>query len=410
MPRDVSSKAALKARIRKQLAHLVRLVPVDDWNDADPDLQLPSWPGWIDQILADLVLLQPLDPLAALRGLGALDGVVGSLDGDYQGVDDILEKQRDFMGLFPAFRAGLGSGDSCKLTSLVVTLVTEDGLIDEGDDIPRPLLDALGQDGRVTVALRLAELKRARSCPFVDLGWRMTEVLLAEPQLGDSLELIARLGLEEEVSATLVVRRFLDDRVACSGLLEWIRRVLREPAGDMEDTLSLVMGCAQLCDAVGQPEMAQAIRRDALPVVLDVDMQREWLERLPELQRELEEARALREVAGLEDKAAALLFLLAWPDLEAAERLVMEHHDTMVGQSCGTFNEAARRLEATAPRAAMLLYRRAAFCVFSTGPGLIDRKPRIDRCAALWARYPHGAYDSHAAFMERLEQEGRAGW
>ena len=122
--------------------------------------------------------------------------------------------------------------------------------------------------------------------------------------------------------------------------------------------------------------MAQAIRRDALPVVLDVDMQREWLERLPELQRELEEARALREVAGLEDKAAALLFLLAWPDLEAAERLVMEHHDAMVGQSCGTFNEAARRLEATAPRAAMLLYRRAAFCVFSTGPGLIDRKPR----------------------------------
>ncbi len=46
----------------------------------------------------------------------------------------------------------------------------------------------------------------------------------------------------------------------------------------------------------------------------------------------------------------------------------------------------------------MLLYRRGAFCVFSTGIRLLDWKPRIDRCAALWARYPDGAYDSHAEF------------
>lgn len=48
MPRNAFSKAALKVRIRTQLARLRQLVPSDNWDDADPDLQLPSWPGWID--------------------------------------------------------------------------------------------------------------------------------------------------------------------------------------------------------------------------------------------------------------------------------------------------------------------------------------------------------------------------
>ena len=106
---------------------------------------------------------------------------------------------------------------------------------------------------------------------------------------------------------------------------------------------------------------------------------REWLDRLPEPQRELEEARALRDVAGLEDKAGALLFLLGWPHPQVAARLVMEHHDAMVGQSCTTFNTAAMLLEDSAPLAAMLLYRRGAFCRFSTGLGLLDSKPQIAR-------------------------------
>ena len=408
MPRDASSKAALKARIRKQLARLGGLVAIDDWDDEAPDLQLASWPGWIGQLLADLVLLQPLHPLAALRGLDTLNRIVCELDDDILDTDDILSRQRGILELLPAFQAGIGGGDPSRLAGLVVTLVTEDDLLDEGDDIPLSLLDPLGRDGRVAVTLRLARLRCAGSLPTVDLAWRMTEILLAEPQLPNALELIARLGLEEQVAPRPVVRRFLEGRAVGPEFLAWVRRVLRESVDDTEDTLPLVTDCVALCDSAGQPELAQIIRREALPVVLEVEMLRDWLDRLPELQRELEQARALRDVARLEDKAAALLFLLEWPDLEAAERLVMEHHDAMAGQSCATFNDAARRLEATAPRAAMLLYRRGAFCLFSTGPGTLDQKPRIDRCAALWARYPDSAYDSHGEFMDWLEQNRRA--
>lgn len=418
MARQPTGKAALKARIRKQLGRLGRLVAIDDWDDEGPDLQLPSWPGWIGQLLADLVLLQPLDPLAALRGLGALNRIICELNDDVPDTDDILSRQRGILELLPTFQAGIGGDDPRRLVGLVLTLVTEDDLLDEGDDIPRSLLDALGRDRRVAVTLRLARLRRAGSCPTADLAWRMTEILLAEPEFPDALELIARLGLEEQVAARPVVRRFLEGRAVGPEFLAWVRRVLRESVDDTEDTLPLVTDCVALCDTVGQQELAQTIRREALSVVLDVELLHDWLDRLPELQRELEEARALRDVARLEDKAAALLFLLEWPDLEAAARLVMEHHDAMAGQSCSTFNDAGRCLEATAPRAAMLLYRRAAmllyrrgaFCVFSTGPGTLDQKPRIDRCAALWARYPDGPYDSHAGFMDRLAQERRAGW
>lgn len=416
MPRHPPGKTALKARVRKQLARLRELLALaaDEWEDhgdEGPDLQLSSWPGWIAQTLADLVLLQPLNPLAALRGLGALNGIVGSLDTHFPDTDDILSQVRPILRLYPTFHAALDGGDPRRLPGLVVTLVTEDELLDEGGEIPWPLLHALGHDGRVSVAQRLARLRRAGAFPDVNLAWRTAEVLLAEPQLADALALLARPGFEGQVSAWRVVERLLEDRVGGGELLGWLRRVLHEDrAADTHDLLALVTCCATLCDELGQHDAAQAIRREALPVVLDVDLLRDWLDRLPEPRRELEEATTLREVAGLQDRAAALLFLLEWPDTDAAARLVMDHHETMAGQSCATFNEAARNLEDTAPTAAMLLYRKGAFCVFGAGMGLIDARPRIDRCAALWARYPDGAYDSHEVFLQRLEQEQRVGW
>ncbi|MGI4798095.1 MAG: DUF6880 family protein [Janthinobacterium lividum] len=408
MPRQPQGETSLKARIRRQLARLARLVSDEAWNGEIPDLQLSSWPGWIDRLVADLVLLRPLDPVAALRGLNQLNDAVSELDRDIQDIDDILDRQRAYLRLHPAFEAEFANGDPLALADRVVILVTGDDLLDEGADIPSLLLDALGRDGRVAVTLRLENLRRAGSCPTVDLSWRTVEVLLAEPKLQDTLELLAHLELEEQVAAWPMVRRFLEKRIVGPELVAWVRRMLRKHAGDQE-TLGLVMGCIELCDTKGQPDMAQAMRRESLPFLLDEILLREWLDRLPELQRPLEEARALREVAGIEDKAAAVLFLVRWRDLEAAAGLVMQHHETMAGQSCDTFGRAARILEASAPRAAMLLYRRGAFCVFSTGPGTFDSKPQIARCATLWARYPDGPYDSHEVFLERLARE-RYAW
>ena len=408
MPRQTPGEKSLKARIGKELARLAWLLSDEAWDDEVPDLQLPSWPGWIERLVADLVLLRPLDPVTALRGLNQLNDLVAELDADIHDISDILDRRQDFLRLLPAFEAEFASGDPHTLVDRVVTLVAGDDLLDEGADIPLLLLDALGREGRVAVTLRLEGLRRSGSCPTVDLSWRTVEVLLAEPELRDTLDLLARLELEEQVAAWPIVRRFLDERIVGPELLAWVRRMLRRDVAE-EETLGLVMSCVELCDTRGQPDMAQVMRRESLPFLLDDGILHEWLGLLPEPQRPLEEARALCEVAGIEDKAAAVVFLVRWRAPEAAARVVMQHHETMAGQSCGTFNQAARFLEVSAPRAAMLLYRRGAFCLFTTGTGTIDSKPQIARCATLWARYPDGAYDSHEVFLERLARE-RYAW
>ena len=142
--------------------------------------------------------------------------------------------------------------------------------------------------------------------------------------------------------------------------------------------------------------------------VLEPRRLRDWLDHVPAGRRAAEQASAMHQVACHGRRLDALLFLLEWPDLQAAARLAVEHHDAMAGENCAFFNRAARLLEDTSPLAAMLLYRRGAFCRFGTGIGLFDHAPQIDRCAELWARHPDARFESHARFLERLAREHRS--
>lgn len=401
MPKQVPDEATLKGRIATRLSRLAQLMPRID--DDPPGRRLASWPRRIDQLADDLLLLRPLDPLAALRGLGLLGDTMVELNNSYEessGLEVILAKQEALWELYPSFQAALAQGDALGLADRVFALVTEGNLLD--DDIPQSLLDALGREGRKTVALRLASYKRTKAgVSWIYTGF-VTKILLAEPDVEDTLGLITQLGLEEKVSATMVVERLLSQGVAGPEFLTWVRRLLHKAVHERDNTDSLIRHCVEACEARGQPDVAQIIRREAFPILFDVGLLRDWLDRLPLLQRQPEEARALREVAKLECRSSAMLFLLEWPDVNAAVQLVMQHHDEMVGQSCATFNKAARLIEATAPKAAMLLYRRGALCEYSTGVALVDEEPYLDRCAALWARYWDGSYESHAKFMDRL--------
>ena len=165
-----------------------------------------------------------------------------------------------------------------------------------------------------------------------------------------------------------------------------------------------------MCEAQGLADLAQEIRRASFEILLDMEQLRDWLQRLPAKRQAREKTRALRHVAAHPDRFRALLVLLEWPDLEAAVRLVMEHHDEMDRQSCTTFNKVARQLEDTAPGAAMLLYRRGAFCQFSVLTDWADSGPRLARCAELWDRHPDSVYESHAEFMDQLKREKALSW
>ena len=421
MPRHTSDEIVLKTRIAEQLARLAKLAP-DLGSLANP--RVASWPGWIDQLASDLVLLSPLDPMEALRSLRTLDHRVTMLDSCHEGlaeeIEPTLDSQERARALQPDFHLALAQADRDTLVNRVFILLTEPGLLDQDDGFPQPLLEALGCNGRDSVVSRLvkagdpAERKSSgldRSC---DWSWSVTELLLADPDVDHVLGEIERLGLIDQVCPASVVRFLLRHKAFDRDFMAWMRRAIsavRVPRnGEQEEEGEEGLwrpdreGIA-VCESEGLVGLAQEIRHASFEILLDVAQLHDWLERLPESRRPREKARALRHVCADPRRSQALLFLLGWPDLEAAARLVMEHHDEMNGQSCTTFNEAARQLEESAPVAAMLLYRRSAFNQFSDPMAWCDSRPQLDKCARLWALHPDSACISHEAFLGQLESE-----
>ncbi len=316
MPDQVSSKAVLQARIAKQLERIARLVPSEEDGD---DCQcriagtgLATRPGWIGKLVADLVLLRSLDPLAALRSLRALDDRLIEVRIWASDPEHILDNPDERRQLYLSCQAQLASGDAGGMPDRIVALVTGDRLLDDRDRIPRPLLDALGREGRTKAALHMADLARADPCMSGIWGRRMTEILLGEPKVEDALRLIAQLRLQDQASATLVVERLLVEKAVVPEFLAWVRKVLREPAWEGDGTDLLIRDCVRLCDAEERQDIAQSIRREASPVLRDLALLNEWLDRLPSSQRKLEKARAMREIAQLEHASAAMRLLLGW--------------------------------------------------------------------------------------------------
>lgn len=403
----VLNEVALKTKLAAQMAFLARFVPVDDFPTVVP--RLGSWPGWMDAVAADLVLLCPLDPLAALRGLNALDDMVATLDHVFHNIDAILARQDALSALYPVFQAALAEGEPAQVAERAFALLTESGLLNEDDRVPEVLLEALGPEGRETLVLRLCDPQPTAALRCHVGSREITQVLLAGRDIENALDLIARFGIERHACAHSIVEALLSECEPGPELVTWMPRAVRSAfEDDTSATDALLARCLGRCEAAGCPDLVQEIRWAVFLVALAPQRLGDWLDHVPVERRAAEQARALHHVARHDERTHALRFLLEWPDLRAAARLVIEHHEAMTGADCAFFNRAAGLLEDTASAAAMLLYRQGALCRFSTGIGLVDQAPRIARCAELWARHPDGPYESHARFLDRLSREHRS--
>ncbi|MGI4797283.1 MAG: DUF6880 family protein [Janthinobacterium lividum] len=399
----------LKARVKRQLDRLAKHVPdPDDEEVREEDLCLPSWPVWIDALVDDLTLLRSLDPWAALRELKRLCETIGGLDGMGLDVDNLFEKQDALKALSPSFQLALADGDPDDLAARVLLLVTTDEFLDFDLPLSVALLRRLDRARRESLAVQLSRTTRDPGEPGPYLDGRAGEVLLAEPDIGDTFEALDRLGLRDRMPPELVLQRMLEEAERHAELLGWVRRFLAgylNYPGEEDSGRRLDRELAAACASRGHPELAQEIRRAGFYGLLDIDDARAWLERLPPAKRKAGKAEILRHVAADERRTHALLFLAAWPDLEAAARLVREHHEAMDEASCLSFSQVARRLEPIDPVAALLLFRRGAFCEFGSVVTMFDERADIRRCEALWIRHPADSIESHAAFVERLRVE-----
>ena len=155
-----------------------------------------------------------------------------------------------------------------------------------------------------------------------------------------------------------------------SEALEWVRRPARpglrvmgwQDLGDgtggrdLRD-LARIQLEVRILEAMGDHEAAQALRWQTFEATLDAAMLRDYLAHLPDFAEFEALDRAFAHAATYPHQYTSLAFLLEWPRLDLAARLVLDHRETWDGRHYGALIPAAEALEDSYPAAATVLYR-----------------------------------------------------
>lgn len=129
-------------------------------------------------------------------------------------------------------------------------------------------------------------------------------------------------------------------------------------------------------DALGRSDDAQSERWQAFERGLDAGYLRAYLKRLPDFEDIDAEERAIRFASDYPGFHQALAFLIDWPALDRAARMIIARTDELDGDHYGLLTPAADALEQRYPLAATLVLR-----------AMID----LSLDAAKYKRYGHAA-------------------
>ena len=210
-------------------------------------------------------------------------------------------------------------------------------------------------------------------------------------------------GRAEDLAGDIAERLIAHGRPAEA--LAWLKRAPGRHEG--EEVRRTDLRIAAL-DAFGRREEAQTLRLEAFRRWLTEAHLRPYLRGLPDFDDVEAEDRAIAHALSHPDRNLALTFLVGWPKLEAANRLVRARHGEFDGRDYGRLRPAAEALAEKYPAAATLLHRALAEDVLRRASSRQYRYAARDvrACANLAPLLPEGAgLESHAAFMARLRRE-----
>jgi len=273
-----------------------------------------------------------------------------------------------------------GDQDPASLAAEILSLIEADGY-GVFDGLPAAASPALGKEGRAAMRSLLLERRGALSGDQLRRhNYKANWLLPALADLDDDVDaFIATVDPERRnalLNAEVAERLIAHDRA--TEALEWIDA----PADRGYNERQLVDLRLKALETLGRTEEARAQRRQIFERWLDSDSLRAWLKSLPDFEDFEAEQQALDFVVGHPDPALALHFLIGWPELKRAAKLVLERLDQLEGRRYDILRPAAAALEADYPGAATLLYRRLV-------AGVVDR--------ASSKYYPYAARDYHAA-------------
>lgn len=185
-----------------------------------------------------------------------------------------------------------------------------------------------------------------------------------------------------------------------------------EPCGAFAEGRLVDLRLAAL-EALDQKDKAQELRWDWFERTMSAGHARDYIRRLPDFDGFAAERRAVRTALTHPDPHAALGFLLALPDLAAADELVRRDIELLNPRAYDLFNAAAERLAERYPLAATLLWRRKVEDVLerasSVQYGYAARD--VQRAASVAQLVPEGAgQPGHEEWLVRLQQVHGRKW
>jgi hypothetical protein len=161
-------------------------------------------------------------------------------------------------------------------------------------------------------------------------------------------------------------------------------------------------------DALGRSDEAQAARWSCFERSLSAQHLRAYLKRLPDFDDVEAEERALGHAERYESLLEAVSFLVSWPALDRAARIVLQRAQELDGDHYEILTPVADALAGKYPLAATLALR--AMIDFSLAQGRSSRYGHAARhlveCASLASTIQDfGTFETHDAYVSRLRGE-----
>lgn len=300
------------------------------------------------------------------------------------------------------------------------------------DDLVQVLQPALGPEGlehlkQRVVALSAGPVRKPAAHERQVVGWASTGPIYADEVAERSRASTVQLALqdiadaqgdvdayvaqyEEGVRKVPKIAAQIAKRLLAAGRAEEAWQTieateLREggwPDFEWEDAR------IETLDALGRGDAAQAARWSCFERALSARHLRDYLKRLPDFDDVEAEQRALDHAEQNVSLLHAISFLVSWPALDRAARLVTERARELDGNHYEILMPAAEALAAKHPLAATLLLR--AMIDFSLTQSRSSRYGHAARhlrdCAGLASAISdYGSFETHDAYVARLRRE-----
>ncbi len=414
------------AQVRKRLAQIARARSFVDWHKirglaADLETQRRT-------IVHRVAKIDAVEALELMwRFMDLAEAVQERCDDSNGVIGDVFRGACRDLGLL----AEMAKPDPITLADHVFAALNENGY-GQYDHLIETLSPSLGAKGLDRLKARFIELsqtpvEKPSSEKRKVIGWGSGGPLYEDEIKARSRTSTIRLALQEIADAQGDVEAFIAQydektrkvpRIAA----EIARRLLA--AGRAEEALRTIEAAErrrsgwpdfewedariEALEALGRGDEAQAARWSCFECALSAQHLHAYLKRLPDFDDIEAEERALDHAERSESLLQAVAFLVSWPALDRAARLVTLRAAELDGDHYEILTPVADALAGKHPLAATLVRR--AMIGFSLTKARSSRYRHAVRhlmeCASLAGAIPDfGAFETHEAYAARLKAE-----